>query len=106
MSLSAFLSFSSADAALAIGLRESLQHRGIKVWKAPESIPPGAEWAEAIHAGIVEQQVFLLLWSDAAMASAEVTKEITLAASQHRRLLLPVRLTSALPDGALIGYGL
>jgi hypothetical protein len=100
MHLSVFLSFSSTDAALAIGLRESLQQRGIRVWKAPESISPGVEWAQAIHAGIAEQQVFLLLWSDAAMASAEVTKEITLAACQHRRLLLPVRLTSAMPDGA------
>lgn len=93
-----FLSFSSRDGALATAVRDGLQARGLEVWKAPESIPPGADWASAIHAGIEQQRVFLLLWSDAAMASAEVSKEISLA-SQHRRLLLPLRLTSAMPQG-------
>lgn len=97
-SATVFLSFSNRDAALAIALREGLQSRDIDVWKAPESIPPGVDWASAIHAGIEQQQVFLLLWSDAAMASAEVSKEISLA-SQHRRLLLPLRLTPAMPKG-------
>jgi hypothetical protein len=98
VSATVFLSFSSRDAALAIALREGLQSRDIDVWKAPESIPPGVDWASAIHAGIEQQQVFLLLWSDSAMASAEVSKEISLA-SQHRRLLLPLRLTPAMPQG-------
>ena len=98
VSATVFLSFSSRDAALAIALREGLQSRDIDVWKAPESILPGLDWASAIHAGIEQQQVFLLLWSDAAMASAEVSKEISLA-SQHRRLLLPLRLTPAMPQG-------
>ena len=98
VSATVFLSFSSRDAALAIALREGLQSRDIDVWKAPESIPPGVDWASAIHSGIEQQQVFLLLWSDAAMASAEVSKEIGLA-SQHRRLLLPLRLTPAMPQG-------
>lgn len=97
-SATVFLSFSSRDAELAIALREALQSRNIDVWKAPESIPPGVDWASAIHAGIEQQQVFLLLWSDEAMASAEVSKEISLA-SQHRRLLLPLRLTPAMPQG-------
>lgn len=96
---SLFLSFSSRDAGLATALREGLQQRGLVVWKAPECIPPGVEWATAIDAGIAQQPVFLLLWSEAAMASAEVSKEISLAASVHRRLLLPVRLTSSLPQG-------
>lgn len=95
---SVFLSFSSRDAALATALRDGLQARGLQVWKAPESIPPGVDWATAIHAGIQQQQVFLLLWSEAAMASAEVSKEVSLA-SQHRRLLLPLRLTPAMPQG-------
>lgn len=95
---SVFLSFSSIDAGLAVALREGLQARGIDVWKAPESIPPGVDWATAIHAGIQRQQIFLLLWSDAAMASQEVSREIHLA-SQHRRLLLPLRLTEAMPQG-------
>ena len=98
MKPSLFLSFSSHDAALAIAVREGLQARGLEVWKAPESIPPGVDWASAIHSAIQQQQVFLLLWSDAAMASAEVSKEISLA-SQHRRLLLPLRLTPAMPQG-------
>ena len=98
VSATVFLSFSSRDAALAIALREGLQSRDIDVWKTPESIPPGVDWASAIHSGIEQQQVFLLLWSDAAMASAEVSKEIGLA-SQHRRLLLPLRLTPAMPQG-------
>ena len=96
--VSVFLSFSSHDASLATALLDGLESRNIDVWKAPESIPPGVDWAAAIHAGIQKQQVFLLLWSDAAMTSAEVSKEISLA-NQHRRLLLPLRLTSAMPQG-------
>jgi hypothetical protein len=95
-----FLSFSSHDASLAAAIRDGLLKRDLDVWKAPESIPAGVEWASAIHAGIAQQQVFLLLWSESAMASAEVTKEINLAASLHRRLLLPVRLTTKMPDGS------
>ena len=99
MAPSAFLSFSSQDRDLAQGIYQGLLSRGITVWKAPECIPPGVEWAAAIHAAIAQQQVFLLLWSDAAMDSAEVSKEIRLAASKGRKLLLPVRLTSAMPHG-------
>lgn len=52
-----FLSFSGQDAALACALREGLQARGINVWKAPESIPAGVEWAAAIHAAIDDWKV-------------------------------------------------
>lgn len=96
--VSVFLSFSISDSPLAIALRDGLQARGIAVWKAPESIPPGVDWAAAIHAGLHQQQVFLLLWTDAAMASANVSKEINLAI-QHHRLILPLKLTAALPSG-------
>jgi hypothetical protein len=57
------------------------------------------EWEEAIHAAITKQQVLLLLWSEAAMTSHEVSKEIRLEAGQSRSLLLPVRMTSAMPTG-------
>ena len=97
---SVFLSFSGADAELATALRIGLQDRGINVWKAPESVPAGTDWAAAIVDAIDQQEVFLLLWSDAAMASSEVTKEIARAASRNRSLLLPVLLTSAEPQGA------
>lgn len=97
-SVTVFLSYSYVDAALATAVRDGLQSRNIDVWKAPESIPSGVDWASAIHAGIEQQQVFLLLWTDAAMASEAVSKEISLA-SQHRRLLLPLRLTLAMPQG-------
>jgi len=52
---SVFLSFSSRDAALAIALRDGLQARGLDVWKAPESISPGVDWASAIHSAIQQQ---------------------------------------------------
>ena len=59
---SAFLSFSSQDRELAQEIYQGLLGRGIEVWKAPENIPPGMDWAAAIHAAIAQQQVFLLLW--------------------------------------------
>ena len=61
---SVFLSFSGADAELATALRMGLQDRGINVWKAPESVPAGTDWAAAIVDAIDQQEVFLLLWSD------------------------------------------
>lgn len=94
---SAFLSFSSKDADLAVALRKGLQACSVDVWKAPESIPAGADWAKAIVAAIKQQEVFLLLWTDAAMASKEVTKEIALAAGRGRSHLLAVLLTTGEP---------
>jgi hypothetical protein len=89
---SVFLSFSSHDAALAIALWEGLQSRDIDVWKAPESILPGVDWASAIHAGIQQQHVFLLLWSDAAMAQ-EISSGHWL---EPLIPLMPTTVTSAL----------
>jgi len=96
---SVFLSFSTQEEELAASIRQGLQERGIKVWKAPEDIPPGSDWAAAIHLALTEQEIFLLLWTDASMASDEVTKEITLA-SRNRMKMIPLRLTAREPDSA------
>ena len=95
-----FLSFSSSDSSLALSISEGLKKRNIKVWKAPESISPGEDWASAIDSAIKANSVFLLLWSDASMASSEVTKEITLAAMQKTIIFIPIRLTHHFPTGA------
>ena len=94
-----FLSFSSKDNNLACSLRNGLEDRGIKVWKAPENIPAGGDWAASIYAALTEQEVFLLLWTDSSMASEEVTKEITLA-SRNQMKILPLLLTENEPGSA------
>ncbi len=96
---SIFLSYSSQDHKLACEIYKGLKKRRIKVWKAPEDIPPGGDWAAAIHQALSEQQIFLLLWTDSSMISDEVTKEITIASRNHMKMI-PLKLTESEPISA------
>ncbi len=98
-SLSIFLSYSSQDSTLAKALYIGLINKGFFVWKAPEDIQPGEDWAVAIYKALEKSDIFLLLWTDDSMNSNEVTKEITLA-TRKQKIIIPVRATWASPRQA------
>ncbi len=96
---SIFLSYSNRDGVLADALKQGLKERGIEIWKAPEDIKAGDNWADSIFQAIKRNKIFLLLWSENSMASDEVTKEITVA-THAKRAVIPLRVTWSEPDDA------
>jgi WD40 repeat protein len=97
---SAFISHSSADAAVAGELVAALESRGFTAWVAPRDVVSGKSWADEIDRGIRSSNCFVLLLSETANISDNVSNEITLAA-QHRKAIYPVRIEDVMPSTAL-----
>lgn len=92
-----FLSHSKTDRDFASRLANDLHAAGFPVWKAPESILPGEEWAQAIERGISTSTHFLLLMSPAAVASRWVKFEFLTALNMHLQdmmVILPIEYQS------------
>jgi len=70
---------------------------------APESIPPGEQWAEAIARVIPESSIMVLLWSSDSMKSSQVINELTLA-DRSGVMIIPFRLEEIEPEGAFKYY--
>ena len=75
----------------------------ISSWMAPDDIPIGQTWEEVIVEAISTSSAFLLLWSDKSQNSAQVKRELSLAAS-HGKLILPLRLDQVIPKGVFAYY--
>ena len=95
---SVFISYASADGAIARRVCETLEARGISCWIAPRNVPPGMDYGQAIIDGIKKCRVMLVLLSLDSGASRYVAREVERAVS-HQVSLLPVRLASIeIPD--------
>jgi len=70
---------------------------------APESIPPGEQWAEAIARVIPESSLMVLLWTSESMSSRQVINELTLA-DRSGVMIIPFRLEDIEPEGAFKYY--
>jgi len=70
---------------------------------APESIPPGEQWAEAIARVIPESSLMVLLWTSESMSSRQVINELTLA-DRSGVMIIPFRLEEIEPEGAFKYY--
>lgn len=73
------------DGQFAHRLAGDLQHIGVRVWIAPESIRPGESWVAAIERGLRESTHILVVLTPAAVESQWVTKETEIAIAQERR---------------------
>lgn len=74
------------DHKLAHQIAEGLQSRGAEVWIAPDSIPAGAKWEDAIVSGIMGKCTHFLVLLSAASTNAEwVLAEIQLAKQRYER---------------------
>jgi non-ribosomal peptide synthetase component E (peptide arylation enzyme) len=47
-----FISHSSKDTLAASAIKQHLQNRGLRCWKAPDDIQPGESWPQAIMRAI------------------------------------------------------
>ena len=95
-----FISYSSKDKATADAVCALLERDGVKCWIAPRDITVGQEWAGSIVDAISAAKVFILLFSEASNASAQVRREVERAA--HNELpILPFRLDNVAPSPTL-----
>src|SRR6201988_2345644 len=98
-----FISYSSANRAIAEAACESLETNGIRCWIAPRNVDPGVPYAGQIIQGLRESEAVVLLFSDNANRSANVLREIEFATNQ-RLPVLSVRLDEAVMSDDLAYY--
>src|ERR1700748_249346 len=82
-------------------LTTEFEMRGLRCWVAPRDIPPGSSWQSAIVAAIEASRAMLLLITPRSNASAEVEKEVALAAHLNK-MIFPVRTAEITLSGALL----
>jgi len=82
-----FVSYASRDAAVADSVVEILERHGTKCWIAPRNATPGSQSADEIVGAINDAKVLVLVFSEHAVASAHVGREIERAASKRRRVI-------------------
>jgi len=94
-----FLSYSSKDEEIAMGLRSQIEYQDIGVWYAPDTLRPGDPWRQRVETGIDEAVVFLSLVTTAYVESEQCCDELErfrsriesqLPASHGPTLLVPV----------------
>ena len=83
----AFISYSTADSAEAYSVRNFLQRGGCTCWMAPDDIPAGSDYAEAIPKAIADCRVFILILSIDAQNSVWVRKELGKAIDKGKTIL-------------------
>ncbi len=74
-----FVSHALVDADFAHRLAGDLESKGWRIWIAPDSIPPGEKWVEAIGRGLDGSGVFLVVLTPAAVGSPWVKTETNAA---------------------------
>lgn len=82
-----FISYSSKDTEAANAVRMVLQQNGIDCWMAPESIPMGGDYSNAIPNAVEECDLFLLILSKNSQESNWVPKELDLAITYNKQII-------------------
>ncbi|PWT98568.1 MAG: hypothetical protein C5B51_29175, partial [Terriglobia bacterium] len=98
MSGQVFISYASADKAIADRVCSELEAAGITCWIAPRNIEPGTDYPAAIVEGVSAARVLVLILSAAAAASPHILSEVGHAFNGKKRII-PFRLsTETLPE--------
>jgi hypothetical protein len=101
MSCVVFMSHASEDQPVAAAICDKLESAGIRCWIAPRDIPPGEVYAEAIVAAISQCRIMVVVFSSHANRSAQVLREVERAVSNGRVIIIPYRIESVPPSGAM-----
>lgn len=86
-----FISYSSKERETAEMIRDALEKSGISCWMAPESIPTGSEYTEAIVDAIENSSGFLLVLSEDSQNSQWVPKELDEAIT-NCKIIFPIHI--------------
>jgi hypothetical protein len=93
---SCFISYSHKDEDFAQRLHARMQHKGLRVWYAPEDMKAGRKIHEQIDSAIRVHDKLLLVLSVASMASEWVATEVYHARQREKRegrqVLFPIAL--------------
>lgn len=96
---SCFISYSSADDALAHRLHADLRAAGVRCWFAPHDLKIGESIIDSIDQSIKLHEKLLLILSESAVTSSWVGLEVKTAIMreqrENRRVLFPIRLDDA-----------
>ncbi|NNL14263.1 MAG: toll/interleukin-1 receptor domain-containing protein [Acidimicrobiia bacterium] len=95
-----FICHSSEDRAIANSLVAGLEKRGITCWVAPRDVMPGADYAQAIVAGISGAKALVLVFSEHSNDSPHVSREVERGVS-HGIDIIPFRVQELEPSRSL-----
>lgn len=92
-----FLSYARPDQDQVRKVADQLREAGVRVWDPEFDVLPGGEWASELQSALESATAMVVFISPAAMASREVSHEITyaLGAKHFRGRLIPVILQDA-----------
>ena len=100
MGKTAFISYASADEAIANEISSALEGRGVACWIAPRDVRLGADYGAEIIDGIESSAVFVLVLSEHANASTYVKREVERAVAKGKPIF-PMRVADVLPSKSL-----
>ena len=93
-----FISYASADKAIADRVCDALEKAGVPCWIAPRDIPPSADYPAAIVEAVRSTRVLVLVLTEHAAGSPHVLSEVGHAFNGKKRII-PFRLSAApLPE--------
>lgn len=95
-----FISYSSADKAVADAVCATLEQKKIRCWIAPRDVLAGTTWSESIVRAINGSKVMVLIFSGKANASVQIKREVERAVNKAIPIL-PFRIENVLPTGDL-----
>ncbi|MBT8166177.1 MAG: TIR domain-containing protein [Acidimicrobiia bacterium] len=95
-----FICHASEDAAAANELVTGLEESGITCWIAPRDVMPGADYAQAIVAGISRAKALVLVFSTRSNVSQQVGREVERAVSRGIDII-PFRIDDIEPAPSL-----
>src|ERR1700733_4830627 len=95
-----FISYRRADEAWARLLHAQLRAEGVDAWYDAQ-IGAGQDWRAATARALQGSRIFVLLFSQAAAESEDISKELA-AAIVSKKLVVPVRIENIEPTGAFL----
>lgn len=84
---SVFLSYARRDLSFALKLEQALQNRGISVWRDQKDLGAGDLWAKKTGDALASSDQFVLVWSQEAARSSNVTFEWNAALNANKRII-------------------
>lgn len=95
-----FISYNSADKAVATAVCSSLENNGVRCWIAPRDLVPGREYGDEIIPAIVASKLLVLIFSSSANKSFFVRKEVERAVSKGK-IIVTFRIEDIPPTEAM-----
>lgn len=84
-----FISYAfDRDGSIAVRTKQALEQAGLRPWMAPDDVPAGVPYQEAIVSAISSSAVVIVVMSRATCESSHILNELALA-EQHRVPILP-----------------